>query len=562
MSDIEISYNAGRICEAIAKIGYEPHTAIMDIVDNSVTASARNVIISLNLAEGKSLKSRNSVISYVITDDGAGMDDEGIKNAFSIGSDKSKYSEKSLSKYGMGLKSAGLSLGSRIVIISKIDNVLFGPFIFDSIEIRNKNKFFISKGIMEHYSNLIDTYFNKTPSGTTVIIEGCENVNQASPKLTTEKLKKRLGVTYFSFLKTIEPLNINLRITPHGQDPNNSSIIAKDMLFIDSEDFKTNYNPDSYDYVSPYLALNDPWVLTDLKGQELPPITIKAVVFPQATLAGSKSPLPKESKSKITEYEISRENKGFFIYRNGRLIRWGDDLDGVITKDDINLRIRMDLSTEHDDVLHVDVTKQRLEIDDENKSKLQGIVNKALITAKTVRNDCQSYLKSTTNDEGLAFNSTVENVSEDDPEEISSADPEFLERRKLSAADGEIAKSKLAEDNPDKENTKFRKIIYSTKITYGKVWEPFYDATEGVFVGINKIHPYYTEFLSRYQENSIERIVAEALIFSVGLAESNVRDHFVDVDRETINQIFKKFHKNIENWLAEWSTDNINLVDE
>ncbi len=149
MSDIDIGYNAGRICEAIAKIGYEPHTAIMDIVDNSVTASASNVIISLNLAEGKSLKSRNSVISYVVTDDGAGMDDEGIKNAFSIGSDKSKYSEKSLSKYGMGLKSADLSLGSRIVIISKIDNVLFGPFIFDSIAIKNKNKFFISKGVMD-----------------------------------------------------------------------------------------------------------------------------------------------------------------------------------------------------------------------------------------------------------------------------------------------------------------------------------------------------------------------------------------------------------------------------
>jgi hypothetical protein len=181
----------------------------------------------------------------------------------------------------------------------------------------------------------------------------------------------------------------------------------------------------------------------------------------------------------------------------------------------------------------------------------------------TVREACQIFLKSTKNDEGLAFNSTVENVSEDDPDEISSVSPEFLERRKISAADGEAAKLKLIEDgSTDKEVIQFRKIIYSTKIKYGKVWEPFYDATEGVFVGINKSHPYYTEFLSRYQENSVERIVAEALIFSVGLAESNVRDHFVDVDRETINQIFKKFHKNVENWLAEWSTDNINLVEE
>jgi hypothetical protein len=369
--DIEIGYNAGRICEAIAKIGYEPHTAIMDIVDNSVTAAAINVKISLNLAEGKSLKSRNSVINYVISDDGVGMDYEGIKNAFSIGSDKSQYGEKCLSKYGMGLKSAGLSLGSRIVIISKKDNVVFGPYVFDSIEIRNKNKFFISKASFDDYLSFTDKSFDENSSGTTVIIEGCENVNQASPKLTTEKLKKRLGVTYFSFLKGSNPLNIMLSITPYGQQPNISSISAKDMLFMDSLDFKENYNPDSYDFVSPYLALNDPWILTDLQGHDLSPINIKAVVFPQASLAGSKSSLPNESKSKISEYEISRENKGFFIYRNGRLIRWGDDLDGIITKDDINIRIRMDLSTDHDDILHVDVTKQRLEIDDENKSKLK-----------------------------------------------------------------------------------------------------------------------------------------------------------------------------------------------
>ena len=37
---IEVGFNAARVCEAIARIGYEPHTAILDLVDNSVTAGA------------------------------------------------------------------------------------------------------------------------------------------------------------------------------------------------------------------------------------------------------------------------------------------------------------------------------------------------------------------------------------------------------------------------------------------------------------------------------------------------------------------------------------------
>ncbi|WP_462171612.1 ATP-binding protein [Pseudoalteromonas xiamenensis] len=557
---IDIGFNAGRICDAISKIGYEPYTAIMDLVDNSVTAEAGNIWISLDLKEGKSLKSRNSVKSYMIIDDGCGMDEEGVKNAFALGSNDKLYKDDSLSKYGLGLKSAGLSLGSKISIISKKNNKITKKYIFDSKKIKKENKFFIED--VELKPEMV-TYFSeliKNDSGTVVLIEGCESVNQASPKSTIEKLKRRLGVTYFSFLSSDKPLNIAIRTLPYGKQEEFTPVKARDVLFMNSINFKENYHPDKYDYYSPYLALDEDWELTGIDGNKLPPIRIKAVVFPQATLASKKSPLELEKKKVIEEYEISKDNKGFFIYRNGRLIRWGDSLDGIISKDDYNLRIRMDLKSAHDDVLHVDVTKQRLEIDDENKQKLEIIVNKALATARSIRVDCQSYMKSDVT-EGRAFTSTLDNVAEDDPEENNNDKIEYINRRNESALEGEKAKVELNESNED-DDDEFKKIIYSSKVKYGRVWQPFYDAKEGVFVGINKNHPFYEEFLSRFGEGSVERIVAEALVFSVGLAERNTIDNFTDTEADVLNRIFRKFHKNIDNWLSEWSSENYSLKDE
>ncbi|HCI6770183.1 TPA: hypothetical protein NPP49_005172, partial [Klebsiella variicola subsp. variicola] len=341
-----------------------------------------------------------------------------------------------------------------------------------------------------------------------------------------------------------------------------------------------------YDYVSPYLALDESWVLHDVDGVKLPEINVQAVVFPQSAMGKIHSPLDKEQKKIVNSYEITKENSGFFIYRNGRLIRWGDELDGLITKDDFNIRIRLDLKSEHDDVLHVDVTKQRLEIDDEHKSKLEQIISKSKRTAKDIRELCLKLIKEAkVGDEGVAFSETLQGVTEDDPDEITGALPsnEVVERKKqssqaskavieeinkereqieISEIDEDSQNDRELENNALNNDSSFRKINYSTKVEYGYVWKPYHDAIEGTFVNVSKIHPYYSQFLSRYPENSIARISLEALIFSVANAENNVKHNYENVDIKTLEEIFRKFHKNISTWLAEWSSENYDMSDE
>lgn len=563
---IDIEFDAVRVCEAISKIGYEPYSAIMDIIDNSVTAKSKNIYISLFLKEGKNLRSRNSVEKYRIVDDGQGMDAQGIINAFTLGSTQN-YSSGSLSKYGMGLKSAGLSLGSKISIISKKDNSITDKYIFDLNLIKKNKKLQIIKETPSTEDIFFLSEHIKDSSGTYVEISGCEDVNQSSPNSTVAKLNQRLGVVYYSFLNNKNPLSIKIRTCLYNEKADYSEIKAKDLLFLDKAKEHTGWTKEGYDFLSPYLILQQPWdSLKDKDGNDLPPIIIQAVAFPQDKMANEKSILNSEDKLTVKSYEISRENSGFFIYRNGRLIRWGDELYSptkgtrLIGKDDINIRIRFEITDAHDDVLHVDVSKQRLDIDDENLMDLERIISKALRTAKEIRAECGNSFK-TVHTAGTTFSKSVLDIPEDDPLESSSGqpDPATLKRQDKKKEEARSTLIQLDEElggTDDVPASLFKKIRYSEAIPHGQVWKPFYDSLNGVFVCVKKSHPFYEEFLSRYEEGSVQRLMIEALIFSAGLAESNVYDHETKVSEDNMNRIFRRFHSNIDRFLTEWTYDN------
>ncbi len=106
---------AGAMLEALRGLGYSPSSAIADIVDNSVSAGAKNVSISLAWENG------NSRIS--ILDDGLGMDDKELERAMTFGA-KSPLDERKpedLGRFGMGLKTASFSQCRRLTVASKRD---------------------------------------------------------------------------------------------------------------------------------------------------------------------------------------------------------------------------------------------------------------------------------------------------------------------------------------------------------------------------------------------------------------------------------------------------------
>ena len=557
---VQVNFNAARVCQAIARIGYEPQSAIMDIIDNSVAALSSEIIVSLHLRPGKSLRNRNSVSKYSIIDDGIGMTNTEIIDAFELGTNK-KYSAGSLSKYGLGLKSAGLSLGTKISIISKKEGILSERYTFDIERIQAANELILLKETLSDDDKLKINETIPSISGTIIEIEGCENVNQSSPNNTITKLRERLGVVYYSFLKN-KPLRINLCVVTDDSRTDLEPVTPRDILFLEQAKPNREWTEDSFDKVSPYLVLDSEWnSLTDKNGDPLPAVKVHAVAFPQARLAHRKSPLSEQEKRTIDSYGISRENSGFFIYRNGRLIRWGDSLDGpqgkLIGKDDINLRISFDITEEHDDVFHVDVSKQRLDIDDELLSELERIISRSVKIARDIRQACDRFLN-LGKDEGSNFSKSTQDVPEDDPTEVGKGDPS-AETIKRKIQKSEEAEQVIAElDQTNDTDIIFKKIRYSEKIPYGQVWKPHYHSKEGVFICLNQGHPFYQQFLTRYDEGTLPRLIIEAIIFSVGLAESNVYDLDTQPQKD-LDRIFRRFHANIERYLSEWTYENIDI---
>ena len=104
---------ASSMIETFRAIGYSIETAIADIIDNSITAGAKNIWIDYNW------KGSDTTIS--ILDDGIGMNNEQLIQAMRPGSKNplDVRSEKDLGRFGLGLKTASFSQTRKFTVISK-----------------------------------------------------------------------------------------------------------------------------------------------------------------------------------------------------------------------------------------------------------------------------------------------------------------------------------------------------------------------------------------------------------------------------------------------------------
>ena len=104
---------ASSMHETFRAIGYSIETAIADIIDNSITAGAKNIWIDYNW------KGSNTILS--ILDDGIGMNNEQLIQAMRPGSRNplEERSSNDLGRFGLGLKTASFSQSRKFTVFSK-----------------------------------------------------------------------------------------------------------------------------------------------------------------------------------------------------------------------------------------------------------------------------------------------------------------------------------------------------------------------------------------------------------------------------------------------------------
>lgn len=105
-----IEPSAARLTSSLRDIGYDFHTAIADLVDNSISAGATHVDITIEFKPNS---------SYVlIADNGEGMTSNGLTEALRFGSRRA-YGRGDLGRFGLGLKTASLSQCRRLTVLTR-----------------------------------------------------------------------------------------------------------------------------------------------------------------------------------------------------------------------------------------------------------------------------------------------------------------------------------------------------------------------------------------------------------------------------------------------------------
>ena len=105
--------------ESLRKIGYNPITAICEVIDNSIDTQPKNIDIKFEWCEKKTRAKFRPVKKFVFIDDGNGMDENSIVDFFTVGN-SSQNQKGELGKFGVSATLAGFSQARRIEVFSKI----------------------------------------------------------------------------------------------------------------------------------------------------------------------------------------------------------------------------------------------------------------------------------------------------------------------------------------------------------------------------------------------------------------------------------------------------------
>lgn len=533
-----LSVNIDRVLDAISRIGYKTYAAIEDVVDNSIAANATEIEIHFELIEGATYSDKNGISSIRITDNGQGMNDEKIFKALDLGSDV-EYSTNSLSKYGMGLKSAGFSLGRRITIYSKVNDQYSSKQYVDRDIIKSENEYVSIKEDLNDDEEKLITY----QSGSVIEFSKINKKDESFNKILN-KLKSRLGVIYYKLLVN-DSIKINISIS---DKEDKYSVTPLDILFVD--DAIVSYDPDNYIGNKPILAFNRQ---VDV-APNLPPVAVQLVFFPQKRMNTYAGFTPDE-KSKISSYNISRDNSGFFIYRNGRLIRWGDSL-GILGRDDITIRCSISFETAHDDLFVVDVSKQNLELSEVFLESLHTVLRIPIKDGRHAYELCNEKLNDNNNHEGEKANQTLESMTEEDVgiELTPEKNKERAKRRKQKSEQSKLEDQVENTSSEQGAEPEFQKVRYSDNLNM-ELYKPGFDQDYGTYVRINRKHPLYQIVLNSFPSADKARVAIEALVWSLAFGENSAEQN-LRLSQDDIQKVFAHYQESLSYKLNSWVIKN------
>ena len=199
----QVAPSAARLTESLRDIGYDTPTAIADLIDNSISAGAREIHVDF---EFHGLDS-----AIVVWDDGEGMPINGIHEALRFGS-RRDYKSDELGRFGLGLKTASFSQCRRLTVLSKYKSGRgsVNRRTLDLDIIATRDEWLIHEGQASPVVRERDARLGETAGGTTVVLEKLDRilnertahsgVGRRRLKNVSTKVAEHLSVVFHRYL--------------------------------------------------------------------------------------------------------------------------------------------------------------------------------------------------------------------------------------------------------------------------------------------------------------------------------------------------------------------------
>lgn len=339
--------------KTLMRIGYTMPSAVSDILDNSITANAKNIEIrSLPGLEEPNLS---------IVDDGEGMSPDELIHNMRIGC-KDPSDERlrgDLGRFGSGLKTASFSQARRLTVISKKVGGPLCAAIWDIDRIENENTWCLEileeDELKSHPLILLDSQLRQ---GTQVIWEKLSCINKTSHSLDNETIMSA------NLSDLSDYISLHFHKFMEGQNKRSISINGRKLEPIDpfmsrSQGYQEGRS-EKLRCKGGYIEINT-HVLPHFNRMESKPLE---------RLGGANGIV---------------QNQGLYIYREGRLINAGGWL-GLAKTSQLGAlaRVEVNVPSSLDQDWATDVKKASLQLPPRIKKELRKFLSDPIKRSKRV----------------------------------------------------------------------------------------------------------------------------------------------------------------------------------
>ena len=563
---VNLEIDAGRLLYGLSRIGYTTSSAICDIIDNSIRANSTFVrLIIVKERQDFSDSKKNNIREYLIIDDGDGMNRNQIIEALKLGASDETYEEYSLSKFGLGLKSAAFSQGDTLDVISS-NGTGFNKFQVSLLNIIATKAYTAEELELSDEDNILIDKFLNSGKGTIIRIGEIRKNNHPSVKNTIDELNTKVGVIYYYFINE-QGLKIYI---------SDKEVVGIDPLFIGEANQNGNLDENSWDGTEVKWIEKRKEITLDNDLGINAHIEITQLLYPpifRIKHLGEAKDVEIRKK-----YLIESGNYGFYVYRNNRLISWASHLNGIIPYDQdfYAFRGRITIDNNADDFFNIDVKKSTLTLSEEawkvisdvtreakNKSK-NAWLNAGKIRREILNKDPNEIANKllsefaqieilpgdTLPSEEQSLN-RIELITQDMTEKVKLIVKMMREDKGQELGDvGEITSEEKEEAVKGEINPHLSKIFRVSSVTDNLLWEPYYDTDLGNCVRINKLHRFALYIYENNSENQDLQITFDLLMLQLADSEFYAYKNIMDFDYEQIKNILWNFRRIVSEFLA------------